>query len=209
MHYLVGADAVLRNDINTKYKALEYRVVSDQFSLWYDEHASKGIKNINEKEKTFIYIGPFGYEVIGLHQNISILGVQWVLISEIKKELILRNAKKQSNMLILFFILTIGIVIVLSIFISKRISKPINLLSKANIDFSNGQRNITLKTENNDEIGILIQSFNNMVYSLKNNEDELIKQTNQAKNTLLELDEQKYALDSRSEERRVGKECRL
>ena len=37
-----------------------------------------------------------------------------------------------------------------------------------------------------------------MVYSLKNNEDELIKQTNQAKNTLLELDEQKYALDSHS-----------
>ncbi|MCF6339328.1 MAG: response regulator [Sulfurimonas sp.] len=198
IHYLVGEDSLLRNDINTKYQALKFKIDSKQFLLWHYEHTSEEKENIDEKEKIFIYKDSFGYEVIGLHQDISVLGVNWVLISEIKKELILYNAKKQSNMIILFFIFIILIVVILSIFISRRISKPINLLSKANIDFSNGERDVFLKTKDNGEIGILIKSFNRMVQSLKRNEEELIKQTNQAKNTLLELDEQKHALDAHS-----------
>ena len=91
------------NYILEKGKLLDFRVNTTQFLLWYNEHGPSGVKHTNQVEKIISYKDPFGDEVIGLHQDIDILGVKWVLISEVSQESVLSATHKVAKINITFF----------------------------------------------------------------------------------------------------------
>lgn len=79
------------------------------------------------------------------------------------------NLLTETQMLLFIGVPTLLVVsILLSYFISRSISRPINLLHLAAEKVSRGNYNIKFETKTNDEIGELGQKFESMVNSFKN-----------------------------------------
>jgi len=70
-------------------------------------------------------------------------------------------------------IIVIFIAILISIYISRNITRPVLELSEAARDLSKGNFSVHLSKNSNDEIGILVDSFNDMVKELDTNRKEI------------------------------------
>jgi len=197
-HYLVGEDGLLRSKISSSKDILKFMDKSKQFSLWNKGNIDSEVEKINNEGLVSNYVDPLGNEVLGLYQSINIFGIKWVLISEVSKDEIFYPILKTRNHMVVFFITIMILVVLISLLITRRITQPIRDLSSAMLRFSNGQENIDLNVQDSGEIGHMSLSFNEMVHSLKLNEDKLKKQTAEANKALNELKQQKFVLDSHS-----------
>ena len=90
---------------------------------------------------------------------------------QLKSEAIdVEQSLSQENLLIgLFIVISIAIALGLGLIISESIAKPIKELEKTAIQIKHGKLNTILAMETNrkDELGLLAQSFNEMIHSLK------------------------------------------
>ncbi|EDZ63257.1 multi-sensor hybrid histidine kinase [Sulfurimonas gotlandica GD1] len=190
-NYLLSSDGLLISDMAslTDRSKVEALVLKE----WYISH-----KNEESLETMSGYKNPFSQDVIGTYDNVDVLGVKWILFSEINEESIYKIANKATYKAFIFFIITMIIVVIVAFFISRRIVKPIKSLLDASIKFSRGERDVSLNLGCKGEIGELESAFNIMIYSLKENEERLKEQTSEAKKALQELAEQKFALDAHS-----------
>lgn len=116
---------------------------------WLDEH-------------TFSIINPIQ---IGNRQWFLCMGVTLRSITAFKRQVILEGV-------------IIGIVIVLfgcmlSFLLSRKISRPITALVKATHDISKGSLDQKIEITTGDEIGVLAETFNEMVLNLKAHRDRL------------------------------------
>ena len=174
-NYLVGADGLLRSDLTAHAKTLEFRVKSNQFTLWKAEHTGEGDHEVDEKEPILFYTSPLGKEVFGLHQDIDILGVKWALITESDRSVVthLESAVIYKTLLFVaaIFIITVLIVVVLS----RSIVEPIDKLSQEMQKFAQGNRDFDLEINSSNEIGVLAYEFQEMMETIRTNENELIK----------------------------------
>jgi len=175
-HYLVGVDSLLRSKITLDEEVLKFKVSSEQYKLWYKEHGPSGIEPTDQEEIIFSYLDPLENEVFGLHQDINILGIKWVLISEVSKDSIHAITNKAALRTFMFFLITMIIVIVVSLLISRRIVKPLRVLSDTSIEFSKGKRDIRIEVDVDGEIGLLASAFNTMIESLQQDEKKLKEQ---------------------------------
>lgn len=75
------------------------------------------------------------------------------------------NSLLLANLAIL--LTTILVVVIISVFVSNRVAKPIIQLVEATETIKNGNLNIEINNQQNDEIGKLAQNFNAMVSGLK------------------------------------------
>lgn len=87
-------------------------------------------------------------------------------------------------------ILLINSVIIFIFFIIlKRITKSLSQITQTAKQMSKGQRATPLKVHSNDEIGLLAQSFNNMLNNVQTKTAELIYERNRSKMILAQLPE--------------------
>ncbi len=77
--------------------------------------------------------------------------------------------------LMVLSILIVGIAYLISFFLSKSITHPLEELSEASGQISKGDYGVELPGERKDEIGQLIQSFNSMSKELKQNRDVMFE----------------------------------
>ncbi len=200
-HYLVGSDGRLRTSIDNNTQDILSRVMDTiQVKHWmldYKYGAYNDENNAHE-DPAFDYIGPNKKRVIGHHKVIYLPGVKWALISEIDQDEALAAVNWLAKVSLMLFFITTIIVVVLSMYLSNRITKPITLLLNATRRAAMGKENKVLIVESNNEIGQLAESFNYMLYVRKRHEDELEQTTAQAELAYLELTEQKFALDQHS-----------
>ncbi len=78
----------------------------------------------------------------------------------------------KSNAGLYLFGLTLFIILVsvlVSLYLSKNITRPVIQLSDATKELARGNFDVTLSRESDDELGTLFQSFNRMVYELNRN----------------------------------------
>ncbi len=183
-HYIFGTDGVLRTKSSDKYKM-------EMYSNWKENNGS-------DIDEPITYINSSNEKIIGLYKNINILGVDWILVSEISESELYGSVNDNIKNGFIFLLITIVSVLFLSIFISKKLIKPIFLLSEATKKIALGDRNIKLDIRGKDEIGSLSDSFNKMIESLKDKENELQLQSKNNEQLLLELNEQKFAYDAHS-----------
>jgi len=181
-NYLVGEDGLLRSTIHNSSELLKLKVDSKQFQLWSSEDGIYSKHEYHKDKDIFIYRDPFGEDVFGLHQNIDILGVKWALISEAKLDSINKLMQSAINRALIYIFVVTFLVIIISIIISNLLVKPILLLSEAIRRFAYGEREIKVDIHSKNEIEILANSFKEMMFYIKEGEDE--------------LDEQKYALNA-------------
>ncbi|MEA2029725.1 MAG: response regulator, partial [Campylobacterota bacterium] len=171
-HYLIGTDGLLRHDLFKEHKVLEYRINTQQFDHWHQEHISH--KNfLAHHEKFFDYQSFNDKRVLGINSNIDLFGIQWVLISEIEHDFLLNQANSSLQALTVAFILLGILTIFSSIYISNRIANPINHLALLSNAFRVGVRDITIEKSRSNEIGELQLSLQKMIDTIKNDEKKL------------------------------------
>jgi len=77
-------------------------------------------------------------------------------------DLVQLKSEIQNRIIIILFCL-FGFTFLVSVFIAKKITNPVKLLNDAAIELSNGNFNISLNVNSNDEIGKMQKAFNLMV----------------------------------------------
>jgi nitrogen fixation/metabolism regulation signal transduction histidine kinase len=74
----------------------------------------------------------------------------------------------------IFFILIFGVSIFVSLILARQISRPIVQLANATQKVSSGDLNVRIDLDEEGEMGILIESFNQLTKDLKSKNEELI-----------------------------------
>lgn len=178
-YYLVGEDGYLRSkiDLETEILNKDITVNSKQYNMWKCEHLNNSAVHLSCDEPFIEYVNTKGNSVFGIHQNIELLGVKWVLLSEIDTENFILAKKEYLIDTVLFLIIIIFLIAIVAYFASISITKPIDILLKATNDYASGNRDIDIQHDSKSEIGILSESFNKMIKALNKNENELINKT--------------------------------
>lgn len=183
--YLVGGDGLLRSKIDSNDDILNKSLVvnSKAFNLWKSEHIDDKIEHSNE-EVLINYVDSKGDSVVGIHKNISIVGVKWGLFSELNADVLLGEQSEYAQKVTFLVLSVIFIIFIVSIIISRQITKPISELMEATDDYTKGHRDIQVNAESKSEVGHLGHSFNEMMKSLHDNESELIAKSMLAQEAL-------------------------
>lgn len=124
-----------------------------------------------EKNKAGVYLA----EVDGTKKYIGYSKMQngnILLVSVAAKE-VLTDVYQLAMMLVLITIFGIIFSIYVSVYISKRISDPITSLSESAMRIANGQLDVTIPIETQDEIGQFAKTFNYMINALLATNTEL------------------------------------
>ncbi len=195
-HYLLGGkDLILRSSILNEDEVLKRTINTKQTEVYQHEHINKTQKMSNEIERSYEYTGPTSQTVIGLHHPITILGVDWVLISEITKEHALEPTHKLALFIFLLALLGIVFVTLGAIFVTRRLTKPLSILLEASQNFAKGKRE-AVWIDSDNEIGALANAFNEMVDEISEKEQKAYAFSQETQKALHELKEQKLALDA-------------
>lgn len=202
-HYLVGEDGLLRSTLKPKENSnddvLVKKINTKQFNLWSSNHGldeSQTMEQINES--AFTYNGPKGKKVIGVHQSIKIFGINWILISEMNEDETLASTHWLAKVTFFLLLVTFGVVAMLAVYLSRRITQPIIELSETALKVASGEKDQQVNITTNDEIGQLSEAFNHMLTVRKKHEQALEQRSREAQQALSELAEQKFALDQHS-----------
>lgn len=112
-----------------------------------------------------------GHPVLALARAVN--GTPWLLLVEFSDQPILAQAKRflrrMTVMGLVLLILGLGIAVGLS----YRITQPLDSLTKAAVDISNGNYARRVNVHSQDELGVLAQTFNAMAVKVQNAQHEL------------------------------------
>lgn len=172
--YLVGADLKMRSTsvLAGKETILREPVETEQTLLWQREHPEhEGASNII-RESEFIYDGPHGKRVLGMHTNILIGGVHLAVIAEIEEGEAFGPANRLRSIVLILLIATGLLVLLVVTPVSKRIVRPIMELSGGAKLVAAGRFDHEIRVQAKNEIGELSQSFNNMLHNLRQKTEE-------------------------------------
>ncbi|WP_250656077.1 response regulator [Alkalimarinus coralli] len=200
-HYLVGQDGLLRTPIsNNQAEVLTKSIASIQYQAWRNKDSSQNqsqesISVSAPEGSAFSYLGAGGKHVIGLRNTVNIANTQWLLISEVNQDIALSDARWLGQVVTLLVFLTGLVVIIIAIYQSRRITRPITKLAKASMAVAEGEKEQQVEVGVNNEIGRLAEAFNHMLTMRKLHEQELEKSHQESQQALANLADQRFALD--------------
>jgi two-component sensor histidine kinase/HAMP domain-containing protein len=135
---------------------------------------------------TFEYTGANGNDVIASLTQVP--GTQWVCFIEMPKSVLLQGPANYMQWVIIFGIVLLAVGLLLTWIISRTITGPINNLTKAVSNITADNYQVPLDIKRSDEVGILANTFNDMINRINISQRELqekIKEISE-KNQLLE-----------------------
>ncbi len=230
--YIVGEDFKIRNqsrfliedslnyfkmlaDIGEDKEAIE-QIKNYQSSIGLQTVKTTGteeaLKGVND---TQIFPDYRGVSVLSAYKPLNIADMHWVLMSEIDEEEAFEQVTKLRNNIVVGFFCLLFVVLMVSYFVSKQITKPLNELTYEALELADGNLDVEVKTAGSDEIGMLASSFkkmqasiNKLIHDLKdinhNLEDKVKERTEEVmkQKDLLE-EKQKEIVDSIHYARRI------
>ncbi len=197
-HYLVGADGLLRSPIQKNWDiVLNQKIDTLQFKSWLKNHLGKK-RSRQHHENIIEYIGPYNKEVIGIHQTVDLLNIQWALISEIDTDEALADANALAKISSGLLIITIALIIIIVIWLSRRITNPINKLAQASLKAAEENSDMKIEVSADNEIGVLADALNTMLSIRQEQALEIWHSHQETQQALKDLAAQKYALDQHS-----------
>ncbi len=176
--YIVGKDLYLRSTMKygTEKEVLSTRVVNAKTKLWKDflihenDPAYLIEHELKDEGGTNYDTDGTGKFVLGIYRNIDYLeqfGVNWALVEEIEHDEAFANARELSDIVKISFIITILIVLLISVLVTRWFVNPIKQLSSWGKQVAIGKLNsVSIKAPDN-EIGDMSSTFNKLVNSLK------------------------------------------
>ena len=176
-NYLVGLDGLLRTNISTEKRILDFKIDSEflQHIIGVDKHTHYSAFNENES--------------VSIHNKINIYGVEWILVNEISNVVLYENKKEFAITLFVFLLVISIFIFIIANYLSLQITKPIHTLIEAAVLISKGNYTKKIDIKTNDEIEQLSHSFNIMTSKLAFSQQEV-------KETTDELKEQKDSFES-------------
>jgi sigma-B regulation protein RsbU (phosphoserine phosphatase) len=182
--YLVGADYLIRNqsrflieDPDNYFRMIEKADISHQIVQKIRHYNSSiGLQPVITKGTRAALAGETGIKAFYDYRNVEVLSaykpldveqVDWVIMSEIdKSEALSAISEMVRNFLIWFFVLLV-LIFMLSIFFSRNLSRPIQVLTRRASQLAAGDLDQAVVINQGDEIGLLGNSFEKMRLSLK------------------------------------------
>ena len=161
--YLVGQDLLMRSSSRfTKNSVLITKVETTALKEAFQNiSASKTIKDYRD------------IKVLSSYGKISIPNLNWVLLAEIDYKEATIPIYQIRYEIIFISIFIFFIVLIIVIVLSKKITKPIEKLNEAVHEIGQGNLDVELQYEEDDEIGELTDTFNIMTQKLKLKSEEL------------------------------------
>ena len=125
-----------------------------------------------EREEIAVYEGYYGKMVIGTHHRIK--GVDWCLLAEMGEKEALAPVNKLTNtMFSILAALLVVIGAIVSLLISRTITRPIVKLRRGAEEIMKGNLDYKVGTRAGDEIGQLSRQFDSMTANLRESRDKL------------------------------------
>ncbi len=180
--FLIGSDLYLRSAMRfgSDSEILRKRIINKKTLEWKDflQHQDdkaylKNNKQDDERVTSYDATGK-GYYVLGIYRNLNELeryGVHWALVEEISHQEAFAFARRLSNIAKMSFLITILIVILISILVTRWFVNPIKLLSSWGKEISTGKLSQKQIKVPHNEIGEMENTFNQLVASLKKYSD--------------------------------------
>lgn len=164
--YLVGSDWLMRSTSRFQANSILRTRVKTKSVL----------AAFQDKEGSMITNDYRNIPVLSSYSKILIPGLNWAILAEIDlKEAMVPIYKMRNS--ILFLSIMIAVIFFMFVFIiAKRITRPVIELKNAAIRVGQGQYDIHLPIQTNDEIGALTDSFNSMAGQIKEKTYELEKE---------------------------------
>ena len=196
INYIVGGDGLLRTAI-TKDKAeiLTRKIETEQFKKWQSNHGILGKRKIKSPVNVFNYTGPSGQTVIGIQNIVDLPGINWVLISEIDQSEALYGVEWLKRIMAFLVFVTGLLAAILAYFQARKITKPLTELVDVARAVAAGNLTGKVIVKENNEIGVLAESFNTMLEIRQRQWESLEESNDIAQEALTELTEQKFAFD--------------
>jgi serine phosphatase RsbU (regulator of sigma subunit) len=192
--YIVGQDFTLRNqsrflieDSKNYFRMIKKigtpaatikKIKTFESSIGLQEVKTKGTQAaLNGKTATEIFPDYRGVPVLSAYKPLKIEGLNWVIMSEIDEEEAFAHIDKLRYEIIWSGLGILVLIIIVSYFISTRITKPIKRLTGSARQLAKGNLEVNIEVRRKDEIGVLSLSFKKMQISISNLINEL-KQIN-------------------------------
>ncbi len=140
----------------------------------------------NENGDTVLGSGhPMTIQIFGLRSSETPLTIKWYVIAEQPASAVFSGARQAALFSFIISLAAIIIAIFAAIYFADIISRPIEALHRAALEFGKGNLSYRAKVESSDEIGDLAKSFNTTagelaqtVESLKSSEAETVAERN-------------------------------
>ena len=152
-HYLVTNRGRLITPINSDWSEVLNRIIS----------LSNNKLSALMPGQVLEYIGPQNTKVFGTHHSVKILNQSWHLISEIDIDEALASTNTIAKVTSLLLLLTICLVTVIAVSISRKITRPLSALADASMNVAAGDTDQFVDIPIQNEIGQLAESFNHML----------------------------------------------
>ncbi len=155
--YLVGKDYLMRSSSRFQNESIMKTIVKNQA-------VEAALKN---KTGTVIIEDYRGVKVLSSFGKLNLPFFDWVILAEIDyQEAVVPIYKIRSEIIFISIFIFIFILIAV-IILSKMMTYPIEKLNNAAHEVSKGNLDIEIRSKLSDEIGVLTESFNNMIKKLK------------------------------------------
>ncbi len=188
--YIVGDDFTLRNQSRflIEDSANYFKMIKE---IGLQESTIERIQNFNSsiglqpvktegteaalKGQTGTKIFPDyrGVAVLSAYKPLKIDGMHWAIMSELDESEAFENVYTLRNRIIFAFCILILFIALFSMFLSKRITKPLKELTYDAMELAKGNFSVDIQIKRKDEIGILALSFRKMQISIGNLIEEL------------------------------------
>ncbi|MGZ3885391.1 MAG: HAMP domain-containing protein, partial [Bacteroidia bacterium] len=177
--YIVGGDYTLRNqsrfliedsvnyfkmlaDIGVDPKTI-HRIRSFGNSVGLQDVHTEGTEAaLKGRSDTRIFKDYRGVPVLSAFKPLHIMGMHWVLMSEIDEAEAFEQITRLRNNIIVGFLCLLVVVFIVSYYMSREITRPLKELTVDAEELSRGNLEVNIVTGRKDEIGILATSFKTM-----------------------------------------------
>ncbi len=169
-HYLVGQDGRLRSSISgDSEQVLLQQVQSVQVRAWQQGETSPNATNMHVER----YVGPKGSVVLGVQQALDVGGVSWLLVSEWEETHALGGIRSLGWASIWILLLIAIPAAILGLWMARRIIGPLRALASSAEAAARGNLDAQVEVGAKNEIGHLAHTFNHLLASRKDYENEL------------------------------------
>ena len=126
---------------------------------------------VSGKEGNLEYEYPEGGRVLCVYKSIKKLG--WGVIVQVPVKEAYGPLKQVAHTALIWILVGLGVAIILSLFLTRRLTLPIERLSKEMGEVAKGNLNTYIQPTTKDELGLLTESFNQMIQDLKQSQEAL------------------------------------
>ncbi|MBF0420043.1 MAG: response regulator [Magnetococcales bacterium] len=165
--YLVGEDQLMQSSSHFSRRITQPRQKVDTAPVRHWLAHMKDAKDDYWKQfgVSKPYVNYRNSDVLGLYipvRELETINVRWILIAEVDTRAAFASIAKLQNVFLTIFIATALLVLLLSVWVTRMIVKPIDILNRAATAIGHGKFETRIAVASKDEIGELAQTFNRM-----------------------------------------------